>query len=245
MKKYIVITAAVMLAACSQQQAEAPKQVALDSELSKVSYAIGLDVGKSLQGLGTDIDRAAFTEALNAQLDGGDKARLTAEEAGKTKQAFFQKRATKQAEERKASGAKNKAAGEKFLAENAKKSGVTTTASGLQYEVLKMGDGAKPVASDKVKVNYEGKLLDGTVFDSSYKRGTPVTFPLNGVIKGWTEGVQLMPVGSKFKFYVPAALAYGERGAGAVIAPNSTLVFDVELLAIENAKAAEVQPAAK
>jgi len=239
MRKFLAVAAIAILTACSQQQAEAPKQAALDSELSKVSYAIGLDVGKSLQGLGTDIDRVAFTEALNAQLDGGDKARLTAEEAGKTKQAFFQKRAVKQAEERKQAGASNKAAGEKFLAENAKKDGVTVTASGLQYEVLKMGDGVKPVATDKVKVHYEGKLLDGTVFDSSYKRGQPISFPLNGVIKGWTEGVQLMPVGSKFKFYIPANLAYGEHGAGAAIAPNSTLVFEVELLAIEAKKSVE------
>ncbi len=239
MKKYIVIAAVAMLAACSQQQkAEAPKQAALDSEVAKVSYAIGMDVGKSLKGLGTDIDRAAFTEALNAQLDNAD-TRLTAEEAGKAKQAFFQKRAAKQAEERKASAAKNKAEGEKFLSENAKKDGVTTTASGLQYEVLKMGDGAKPVATDKVKVHYRGTTLDGTEFDSSYKRGQPISFPLNGVIKGWTEGVQLMPVGSKFKFYIPSNLAYGENGAGATIAPNSTLIFEVELLGIEAEKPVE------
>ncbi|MDQ6956218.1 MAG: FKBP-type peptidyl-prolyl cis-trans isomerase [Mariprofundaceae bacterium] len=238
MKKYIVVAAVAMLAACSQQESSAPKQAALDTELSKVSYAIGLDVANSLKGLGTDIDRAAFTEALNVQLDGA-KARLSAEEAIKIKQAFFQKRAEKQAEERKTAGAANKAKGEKFLAENAKKDGVTTTASGLQYEVLKMGDGAKPVATDKVKVHYRGTLLDGTEFDSSYKRGQPISFPLNGVIKGWTEGVQLMPVGSKFKFYIPSALAYGERGAGAAIAPNSTLVFEVELLAIEAEKPVE------
>jgi len=232
MKKYVAVTAVAILAACSPQENTAQKQAALDTELSKVSYAIGLDVGKSLKGLGTEIDRAAFTEALNAQLDGAD-LRLTAEEAGKAKQTFFQKRALKQAADHKALGAKNKIAGEKFLAENAKKDGVKVTASGLQYEVLKMGDGAKPVASDKVKVHYRGTLLNGTEFDSSYKRGKPISFPLNGVIKGWTEGVQLMPVGSKFKFYIPSALAYGEHGAGAVIGANATLIFEVELLAIE------------
>ncbi len=244
MKKYIVIAAVAMLAACSQQENTAPKQAALDTELSKVSYAIGLDVANSLKGLGADIDRAAFIEALNAQLD-GTNTRLTAEEAGKSKQAFFQKRAAKQAEERKVASAGNKAAGEKFLTENAKKEGVKVTKSGLQYKVLKMGDGAKPVATDKVKVHYRGTLLDGTEFDSSYKRGQPITFPLNGVITGWTEGVQLMPVGSKFKFYIPSDLAYGERGAGASITPNSTLIFEVELLAIETEKAVEGQAATK
>ncbi|MBL4760532.1 MAG: FKBP-type peptidyl-prolyl cis-trans isomerase [Mariprofundaceae bacterium] len=244
MKKYIVVAAVAMLAACSQQENTVPKQAALDTELSKVSYAIGLDVANSLKGLGGDIDRVAFVEAFNAQLDGSD-TRLSAEEAGKAKQDFFQKRAVKQAEERKAAGAANKAKGEKFLAENAKKEGVTTTASGLQYEVLTMGDGAKPVAADKVKVHYRGTLLDGTEFDSSYKRGQPASFPLSNVIAGWTEGVQLMPVGSKFKFYIPSSLAYGDRGAGAMIAPNSALVFEVELLAIETEKAVEAQPAAK
>jgi FKBP-type peptidyl-prolyl cis-trans isomerase len=238
MKKYVAVAAIAVLAACSPQENTAPKQTALDTELSKVSYAIGLDVANSLKGLGTDIDRAVFLEAFNAKLDGAE-ARLSAEEAGKAKQAFFQKRAAKQAEERKAASVGNKAKGEKFLAENAKKDGVTTTASGLQYEVLKMGDGAKPKATDKVKVHYRGTTLDGKEFDSSYKRGQPISFPLNGVIKGWTEGVQLMPVGSKFKFYIPADLAYGEHGAGAAIAPNATLIFEVELLAIEAEKPVE------
>ncbi len=205
------------------------------SENAKLSYAIGLDVGNSLKTLGSEIDRDTFMEALNAQLD-GKTPRLDAAEAAKVKQSFFQKRAAKQVEERKTKAAANKVAGEKFLAENAKKDGVKVTASGLQYEVLKMGDGAKPVATDKVKVHYRGTLLDGTEFDSSYKRGQPISFPLNGVIKGWTEGVQLMPVGSKFKFYIPSDLAYGANGAGKAIGPDSTLIFEVELLAIETPK---------
>jgi len=234
-----MMVAIAMLAGCSQEKIEEEaKQVVLDNGASKFSYAIGLDIGNSLKNLGEDLNRAAFIEALNAQLD-GSTLRLDAAEAQQVKQAFAQKRAAKQAEERKQAGASNKAAGEKFLAENAKKDGVIVTASGLQYEVLTMGDGAKPVLTDKVKVHYEGKLLDGTVFDSSYKRGQPISFPLNGVIKGWTEGVQLMPVGSKFKFYIPANLAYGEHGAGAVIAANSTLVFEVELLGIEAEKPVE------
>ncbi len=123
--------------------------------------------------------------------------------------------------------------GKAFLAENKKKAGVTTTSSGLQYEVLTQGNGPKPTASDSVKVHYEGTLINGTVFDSSYKRGQSISFPLNGVIRGWTEGVQLMNVGSKFRFYIPSDLAYGVRGAGRDIGPNSTLIFDVELLGIE------------
>jgi len=244
MKKYVVVAAMVVLTACSQQKNSESKQTALDTEPSKVSYAIGLEVANSLKNLGADLDRAVFIEALNAQLDGAD-VRLTAEEAKKAKQEFFQKRAVKQAEERKAGSAKNKVEGEKFLSENAKKEGVKVTESGLQYEVITLGDGAKPVATDKVKVHYRGTLLDGTEFDSSYKRGQPVTFPLNAVIKGWTEGVQLMPVGSKFKFYIPSDLAYGERGAGAVITPNSTLTFEVELLDIVTEKPVDGQAAAQ
>ena len=129
--------------------------------------------------------------------------------------------------------AKFKEEGEKFLAENAKREGVKTTASGLQYEVLEATLGQKPKATDSVKVHYEGTLIDGTVFDSSYKRGKPISFPLNGVIKGWTEGLQLMAVGSKYKFFIPYQLAYGERGAGASIPPYAALIFTVELLGIE------------
>ncbi|MDQ6998320.1 MAG: FKBP-type peptidyl-prolyl cis-trans isomerase, partial [Mariprofundus sp.] len=134
--------------------------------------------------------------------------------------------------------------GKAFLLENGKKAGVTTTASGLQYEVLTQGSGDKPVATDKVTVNYKGTLIDGTEFDSSYKRGQPASFPLNRVIAGWTEGVQLMSVGSKFKFVIPADLAYGELGAGKKIGPNSVLVFEVELLGIGDVKpAAPAEPA--
>ncbi len=236
MKKIIAIAGLALLVGCNQQTAEKSSEVTLDSDNAKLSYSIGLDVGQSLKTLGSDIDKAAFMAAVSDRLDGKDQ-RLSVEEAGKVKQAFFKARAEKQMAEQKAKGAENKAAGEKFLAENAKKPGVTVTKSGLQYEVLKQGDGAKPVATDKVTVNYRGTLIDGTEFDSSYSRGKPVTFPLNGVIKGWTEGVQLMNVGSKFKFYLPSELAYGSRGAGAKIGPDSTLVFEVELLGIEGDKA--------
>ncbi|HXH72500.1 MAG TPA: FKBP-type peptidyl-prolyl cis-trans isomerase [Mariprofundaceae bacterium] len=232
MKKTVLAVVLLGLAACNQQAANKPAEVKLDSETAKFSYAIGLDVAKSLQGLGNDFDRAAFLEALNARLD-GKELRLSEQDAAGIKQQVFMRRAQAQMAERQAQGEKNKAAGEKFLAENAKKPGVHVTASGLQYEVLTEGKGAKPKETDHVKVNYRGTLLDGTEFDSSYKRGEPVSFGLNQVIPGWTEGLQLMPVGSKYRLFIPANLAYGERGAGNRIGPDETLIFEVELLDIE------------
>jgi len=240
MKKIMIIACVAILAACSQK-AEAPAKapaLTLDNDKAKISYAIGLDIAQSLQSLESELDRSVLIAAINDRLDGGE-VKLTAEDAGKVKQDFFKKQAAKRAADQKAAAQKNIAAGKAFLAENAKKAGVTTTASGLQYEVLTPGTGDKPAATDKVTVNYKGMLIDGTEFDSSYKRGKPVTFPLNGVIKGWTEGVQLMSVGSKFKFVLPADLAYGERGAGAKIGPNSVLVFEVELLGIGDVKEAK------
>ena len=241
MKKMIIIAAVAMLAACNQQVAEKKEAPALklDNDQAKLAYAIGMDIGNSLNPFKNDIDRGALVAAINDRLDGRD-GKLSAADAAKVKQAYFKKMAAKHLAEQKAKGEKNKVDGEKFLAENGKKKGVITTASGLQYEVLKAGSGAKPKATDTVTVNYRGTLIDGTEFDSSYKRGQPATFPLNGVIKGWTEGVQLMSVGSKYRFVLPANLAYGAQGAGPKIGPNSTLVFEVELLGIGNKK-----PAAK
>jgi len=246
-KKPIIAAACLaLLAACSQQaevkkaevkQAE-PAVLQLDSDNTKLSYAIGMDIGMSLKSLNADLDRTVLLAAINDRLD-GNKLKLSDEEAGKVKQAFFKKQADARAAEQKAAGEKNKADGAVFLASNGKKKGVTTTKSGLQYEVIKQTDGAKPKATDKVTVNYRGTLIDGTEFDSSYKRGQPVTFPLNGVIKGWTEGVQLMGVGSKFKFVLPSDLAYGPRGAGPKIGPDSVLVFEVELVSIGDPKPAK------
>lgn len=243
MKKTIIAAVCLaMLAACSQQaevKKEAkPAELQLNDDGAKLSYAIGMDIGSSLKSLDADINRPALVAAINDRLD-GKTLKLSDEDAGKAKQAFFKKRAEKQAAEQKAAAEKNKKEGAAFLAENGKKEGVTTTDSGLQYEVIKQGDGAKPKATDKVTVNYRGTLIDGTEFDSSYKRGEPVTFPLNGVIKGWTEGVQLMSVGSKYKFVLPSDLAYGARGAGPKIGPDSVLVFEVELLGIGDAKPVE------
>lgn len=239
MKKTLIASVCVaMLAACSQQSEVKPAAVSLDNDKAKLSYAIGMDIGSSLKSLSTEFDRATLIAAINDRLD-GKELKLTEEDAGKVKQTFFKQQAEKRAKEQAEKAAKNKEEGEKFLAENAKKPGVTVTASGLQYEVMQAAEGPKPKASDDVKVHYRGTLLDGTEFDSSYKRGEPITFPLSGVIRGWTEGVQLMNVGSKFRFYIPADLAYGERGAGATIAPNSTLIFEVELLGIEDPSKAE------
>jgi len=235
MKKHLGYAAAALtFAACSAgggSQATAG-DVKLDTDKAKLSYAIGMDVGQSLSHTGAAIDLNAFNAGVAAMVN-GEKPKLSAKEAQAAKQAFFRRQQKQAMEKRKELGMKNRTEGEKFLAGNAKKPDVKTTASGLQYQVLKMGDGPKPKATDRVKVNYEGRLIDGTVFDSSYKRGQPVTFPLNRVIKGWTEGLQLMPVGSKFRLFLPPELAYGERGAGSAIGPNATLIFDVELLGIE------------
>jgi len=240
-KKILFVSILTALAACSQDKpaaVEAPAEpvkvagVTLDNDDAKLSYAIGMDVGQSLKGIHVAINREAFTLAVNDILD-ANTPKLKAEVAAKVKQDFFQKRAAKEAEKRKVSGDANKKKGEAFLADNSKKEGVKVTESGLQYVVEKQGDGAKPVATDKVKVHYRGTLIDGSEFDSSYGRGQPISFQLNGVIKGWTEGLQLMAVGSKFKVFIPSELAYGERGAGAKIGPNETLIFEVELLDIE------------
>ena len=167
---------------------------------------------------------------------------LTDEEMQATMQAFQQQVQAQQEAKQKEIGEKNKMEGEAFLTKNKARQGVKATASGLQYEVLTEGTGPQPKATDTVTVNYKGTLMDGTVFDSSYDRGQPATFVLNQVIPGWTEGVQLMKVGSKYKFYIPAALGYGERGAGGVIGPNAPLVFEVELLSIGQPNAPQQQP---
>ncbi len=206
----------------------------LNTEEQKLGYIIGMDIGKSLRTQGTTVDLDALLDAIRATYLGEELA-MSAEDAAAIREAYVQKRqASQQAESSAVSGA-NLAEGQKFLAENKVKDGVKTTDSGLQYKVLTMGDGAKPAATDTVKVHYKGTLLDGTEFDSSYARNEPISFALNRVIPGWTEGVQLMPIGSKFVFYIASELAYGEGGGGP-IPPNSTLVFEVELLDIEGAQ---------
>jgi FKBP-type peptidyl-prolyl cis-trans isomerase len=231
-KKLILLGTIVLgLAACSQGQPPADKPVALDSETSKLGYAMGMDVGASLGRMGADVDADAFVEAFRANLAKGEM-RMSPEEAAEVTQTFFQKKQQEKQAKAATAGAANKSSGMAFLAENKQKDGITTTSSGLQYELLRAAEGAKPTAADTVKVHYKGTLIDGTEFDSSYTRGEPAIFPLNGVIPAWTEGVQLMSVGSKYRLFVPSELAYGERGAGEKIGPNATLIFEVELLEI-------------
>lgn len=206
----------------------------LDTDEKKLGYIIGMDIGKSLRDQGTEVDLDSLITAIRATYNGEELA-MTTEEAGQVRKEYIEKRQAEQQAEAAAAGQNNLVEGQKFLAENATKEGVQTTASGLQYKVETMGTGPKPAATDTVKVHYRGTLLDGTEFDSSYARNEPISFALNRVIAGWTEGVQLMPVGSKFTFYIAPDLAYGEGGGGP-IPPNSTLVFDVELLAIETAE---------
>ena len=204
----------------------------LNTDEQKLGYIIGMDIGKSLRDQSADVDLDTLVEAIRATFNGEELA-LTDEEAAAIRQAYVQKRQAEQQVESAVAGQANLAEGQKFLAENKTKEDVQTTASGLQYKVMTMGDGAKPAATDTVKVHYRGTLLDGTEFDSSYARNEPISFALNRVIAGWTEGVQLMPIGSKFMFYIAPELAYGEGGGGP-IPPNSTLIFEVELLDIEN-----------
>jgi len=191
--------------------------------MDKLSYSLGIVIANNLKGLGvTELAEQDFTAAVNAVLK-GEKTAITEFEAQQEVSRFIQG----QEEER---GKFQREAGERFLADNAKKEGVTVTPSGLQYQILKEGTGKQPKATDKVRCHYEGTLIDGTVFDSSYRRGEPAVFPLNGVIKGWTEGVQLMKEGAKFRFFIPYQLAYGTQGAGNSIPPYAALVFDVELI---------------
>lgn len=203
----------------------------LKTQKDKASYSIGVSIGKNLKDQKVDITTDILVKGL---LDAytGAKTQLTEKEMGDVLTQFQQEIMAKAQEEAAKKGGENKTKGEKFLADNKNKPGVKSTPSGLQYSVITEGTGPKPTASSTVKVHYTGKLIDGTTFDSSVDRGEPVEFPLNGVIKGWTEGVQLMSKGSKYKFFIPSDLAYGDRGAGNAIGPNETLIFEVELLDI-------------
>ena len=194
--------------------------------MDKVSYALGLSLGQNMASSGVKtIEFDDLVAGMKAIMN-KEKPAISFDEAQEVLNTFFAELEAKVAGQAKAEG-------EAFLAENAKREGVIVTGSGLQYEVLTAAEGKKPKATDKVKVHYEGTLIDGTVFDSSYRRGEAISFGLNQVIKGWTEGVQLMSIGSKYKFFIPYNLAYGERGAGAQIPPYAALIFTVELLGIE------------
>ena len=203
----------------------------LETDAQKLGYIIGMDIGNSLKQQNTDIDIDTLIEALRATYSGGELA-MTPEEAQAIREEFVASRQAEAQAERDTLAAANALEGDKFMLENRVKEGVVVTDSGLQYKVVEMGDGPRPAATDRVTVHYRGTLLNGQEFDSSYSRNQPATFQLDQVIPGWTEGVQLMPVGSKFMFYIPPNLGYGEAGGGP-IGPNSTLIFEVELLGVE------------
>ena len=241
MKKSWIITAVMMLAVTvsfgsdcfggkkkkkkKKKKNQTEQVMDLNKDVDKASYSLGINIGKNLKTQGLDsINVEAIAKGFQ-DVFYGDSTLVTNEEAEKFLNSFFQGIQEKQA-------LVFKEEGQKFLDENAKREGVQVTESGLQYEVVSMGDGAKPAATDQVEVHYQGTLTDGTVFDSSIQRGQTAKFGLNQVIPGWTEGLQLMPVGSKFKFYIPYNLGYGERGAGGQIKPYATLIFDVELISI-------------
>jgi FKBP-type peptidyl-prolyl cis-trans isomerase FklB len=218
MKRQLLVTAAIVLWAGQVLAAN------LSTDKQRFSYMIGLQVGQQLKNDNVELDESAFLAAIKDAMSGA-KPQLSKEEMQTTLQHIQQQ----QAAEAKKQGEQNRIEGEKFLAANKDKPGVKVTASGLQYKVIKPGTGAKPKPTDNVVVDYRGTLIDGREFDSSYARGEPATFPVNGVIKGWQEALQLMKEGAKWQIYVPADLAYGERGAGGLIGPNATLIFDVEL----------------
>lgn len=225
--------AAVLIVGFAGCQASGEKDVKLETQQDKVSYSIGMTVGKNLHRDSIAITPDAF---LRGVLDAGvdSAARLmTDAQIQETMMAFQQEMQEKAGQRARALAQKNKEEGEAFLAENAKKPGVITLPSGLQYRVITDGAGGKPLAASTVRTHYTGKLLDGTEFDSSVKRGEPAVFPVHGVIPGWTEALQLMKVGSKWELFIPSTLGYGEHGAGNVIPPNATLVFEIELLGIE------------
>lgn len=203
-----------------------------EKELDRLSYALGVSMGYNFRASGIqELNVDDFADALGAVFY-GRATKMTAEEAKTEVQSFFMQLQQKQQEENAKMADINAAAGEQFLLENGKRAQVHTTPSGLQYEIVKQGDGPRPTAGDSVTVHYTGKLIDGTVFDSSEERGEPATFGVTQVIPGWVEALQLMNVGSRWRLFIPSALAYGPQGAGGLIGPNQTLVFDVELLAI-------------
>ncbi len=205
--------------------------VKLDTVNQRGSYIIGHNIGGQLKREGVEIDLDALLLGIGEAM-AGKKMGIPPKDAQAVMQEFGRLAQEAQAEQKKNAGGKNLADAKKFLADNAKKDGIITTKSGLQYEVIKDGEGATPKATDKVRTHYKGTLLDGTVFDSSYDRGEPAEFPVGGVIKGWVEALQLMKVGSKWKLYIPPDLGYGERGAGEDIGPNALLTFEIELLDI-------------
>lgn len=227
--KRIIFFSFIALLACNQS----PKNgdIVSEDQLDKVGYSFGYDIGQRLKSSSmTDIDPRSLAQGIQDAFN--DSAKFSNQEIIETLQNYQQQAQQRQELENEKAGAENAVAGEKFLAENAQREGVTTTESGLQYEVLIEGSGAQPTTTDRVSVHYKGYTIDGTVFDSSYERGQPVEFPLNRVIRGWQEGVGLMKEGAKYKLFVPGDLGYGAQGSAPNIGPNETLIFEVELLKV-------------
>jgi len=223
---------AILVSGLLAASAQAADTKSLKSQKDKVSYSIGLDIGQNLKKQSIEVDPNLLVQGIKDAIGNG-KHLLTDEEVRTVMTEFQKEMQAKVAARNKEIGDKNMKDGEAFLAENKKKEGVVTLPSGLQYKIITAGTGKKPTAADTVTTNYKGTLVDGTEFDSSYKRGQPASFPVSGVIAGWTEALQLMPVGSKWQLVVPPGLAYGPRGAGQTIGPNATLIFEVELLSIQ------------
>lgn len=217
-----------MASGCTAQE----KKPALNTLKDKVSYGIGLNIGKDFKEQEIDVDVNLLARGIRDSIAGTEPA-LTDEQMREAFEEFQKEIVAKQEAKSKAAAEKNLKDGDAFMAENGKKEGVVTLPSGLQYKVIEEGSGKSPTATDTVTVNYRGTLVDGSEFDSSYKRGEPATFPVGGVIPGWTEALQLMKEGAKWQVVIPPALAYGERGAAPVIGPNSTLVFEVELIKVQ------------
>ncbi len=234
-KHWMWMTLCGLILVVSAVRAADPAQPEMKTVNDKASYAIGINIGKSISRDDLEVNPQLLVRGLMDALEGKESA-LSEEEMVAAMQDFQQQAVAKMTEARGKEAAANAAKGRAFLQANKQKPGVTTTESGLQYKVLKAGTGPSPKETDTVKTHYKGTLLDGTVFDSSYERGEPATFPVGGVIAGWTEALQKMKVGGKWQLFVPAELAYGERGAGGAIGPNETLVFEVELLGIEDAQ---------
>jgi FKBP-type peptidyl-prolyl cis-trans isomerase FklB len=229
--RWIVVVVMILFVS----QVSTAEEMTLKSEKEKVSYIIGREIGNNLKSQTIDVDPEILARGIKDAFSGA-KPIMTEEEMKEVMTAFQKEVMAKRQELAKQLGEKNKKEGESFLVENKAKEGVKTLPSGLQYKVIKAGTGKKPKATDTVTTQYRGTLTDGTEFDSSYSRGQPATFPVNGVIPGWTEALQLMEEGAKWQIFVPSHLAYGERGAGPKIGPNATLIFEIELISVQEKK---------
>jgi FKBP-type peptidyl-prolyl cis-trans isomerase FklB len=232
LRLFAVVIMLTYLAGCTPEEASSASELKLDTPKNRISYTIGVNIGQDFKSQNMDVDPDLLLMGLKDTLS-GKELQLTEEEMVQEIQNFQQEMQVKMAAEMEAKAAENKAAGEAFLAENAKQEGVVVTESGLQYKIIEPGQGDSPGPADVATVHYRGTLIDGTQFDSSYDRGQPASFPVGGVIPGWSEALQLMKPGAKWQLSIPAELAYGERGAGQDIGPNSTLLFDVELISVE------------